>query len=293
MGILDTLKSIFGSGPAGVPEQQMRGPLRLAPGDSVSYYKDRYAVTGLRVLEGDGSTIYQYILRDSKGGRIVLAAESGPDPQLTLQKVVTGQVDWNADVLEGLLDEPLKLTHRGTMRVKSYGDPLTMASRTLNYREYEDASGEQLASLEDFGNYKEVRVGEPVFEPECVFHRAGEDAPPAEAEQEAEVVVAKGDAERRRGSPIAAAMALSGKNASDVAPLRADASKVKGREDQAGDDIDPTAYDDEKWSDEEEEAAKPASATPGVEDFVDSEEDEWLVATQFVREQGDKNRDKS
>src|SRR6185503_20819900 len=95
--------------------KQPGGPLNLATGDTVTHYREKFAVAGVRILEGDGSTVFHYCLRDAQGTAAVLVAEDCPDPVFALQRHVKGDVKWDADVLTGIADEPFKVVQRGRM----------------------------------------------------------------------------------------------------------------------------------------------------------------------------------
>src|SRR6185436_12054464 len=72
MGLFDRLKSIVGTA-----QRDLRGPLRLQPGDGVGYYGERFVVAGVRRLEAKEQVVWHYCLRDQSGASAVLAVE-GP-----------------------------------------------------------------------------------------------------------------------------------------------------------------------------------------------------------------------
>ncbi|MCG3135866.1 MAG: hypothetical protein HMLKMBBP_03642 [Planctomycetes bacterium] len=292
MGFLDKFRSAFTGGAVTAAPEPM-GPLQLMAGDGVGFYRERFGVTGVRILEGDGGTAYQYVLRDRSSQRAVLCAWA--DGSYSLQRVVAAEVDWNADVLRNVGDAPFHLVRRGQFRVSSRGDAATAGARTSSVRHYEDPAAERSVTLEDFGGYREVRVGEPVLEPELDIVRAG-DAHAERAHHEtderdaAEVVAESGARAAARGSAMAAALALSGQHAEDLAPVRADARRASPSASRADEeaDADPTAYDDERWADEKDPSATAEGGretdADGIQDFAESEEDEWLAAAQYARE---------
>lgn len=293
MGILDRIKGLFGAASGQGDGELSRGPLGLAVGDGVGYYQERFTVTGLRRIEGEKVTVHHYVLVDGGGQRAVLAAEDGAEQKLALERVVQASVDWNADVLDKIADEPFRLHARGTRRCRSWNDGTTAHARSVAFRHYLDASGERIIALEDFNGVREIRVGEPVFEPELLLVRAGAVDEHVAGAVDEEDAAAEAAAQRSRGSPIAAALALSGMRADDV-PLPSSSSAGGGAKPRrAGEDSvdsDPTAYDDDNWSDDsfgtEPAAAQPAQPKPArVEDFVDSEDDEWAAAALILREQ--------
>lgn len=291
MGILDRIKGLFGAGSGCGDEELSRGPLGLAVGDGVGYYDERFTVTGLRRIEGEKVTVHHYVLVDGGGQRAVLAAEDGPEQKLALERVVQASVDWNADILDKIADEPFRIHARGTRRCRSWNDGTTAHARSVAFRHYLDASGERIIALEDFNGVREIRVGEPVFEPELLLVRAGAVDEHVAGAVDEEDAAAEAQAQRSRGSPIAAAMALSGMRADDV-PLPSSGATKPRRAGEDSVDSDPTAYDDDKWSDDAfgaEPAAAAAAPAPAkstrVEDFVDSEDDEWAAAALILRQQ--------
>ncbi len=253
------------------------GPLKLSAGDFVTHYKERFAITGLRYLEGDGSKVFHYCLRSGDGTRAVLVAEDGPDPYYSLQRLVKGDVKVDADVLTDIADEPFHVVQRGKMKVKAWGDSgLPNHVRQLDYREYEDASGERVLVVEDFPGLREVRVGEPVYEAEMEFERS---ATPAAKPRG--LAVAKADAAFEeiapdhivKGTPRAAAAALE--------------RNMGATKSEIGDDHDPSAYDDEQWADADStsQPARPTRFAKPVRRSDDEDDDEWTSATQAFRDE--------
>jgi len=251
------------------------GPLDLAIGDFVTIYGERFAVVGLRVHQSDSHTSHHYCLKDGGGNPAVLAADGARDPALTLQRMMTMQVDWSSDVVAGVAKEPLRLFARGRMRVRTWGDSGNASSaRHVEIRRLADASADCVLVLEDYDGRKEVRLGETVFEGEMQFERAGrgDDAPAAPLsgadsfEEMAEEAIVK-------GSPRAAAKALEENVGAQAASAQGDAA------------ADPTAYDDDEWADAVD--TKPVSVSmPRKQSHADrvvpEAEDEWDTAAQLV-----------
>lgn len=137
MGILDRIKGLFGAGSGSGDDELSRGPLGLAVGDGVGYYQERFTVTGLRRIEGEKVTVHHYVLVDGGGQRAVLAAEDGPEQKLALERIVQASVDWNADVLDKIADEPFRIHARGTRRCRSWNDGTTAHARSVAFRHYQ------------------------------------------------------------------------------------------------------------------------------------------------------------
>jgi hypothetical protein len=277
-------------GPAKAPP----GPLKLATGDFVSHYKDRFAVVGLRVVEGDGSTVYHYRLRDAEGAEATLVAEDCPDPVFSLQRPVAGAIQWDAEVLNDVADEPMRIVQRGKMKVKGGWDDsgVPQGARGMEYREFEDASGDRVLVLEDWQGKREMRVGSPVFEAELEFERAAGTS--SGGVRSAAIAGAKAFEETpedsiSKGSPRAAAKSL-----------EQNVGASKGKTKVVEVDRDPTAYDDDSWADapDVESADDPAAAndpqrlpeTRRPMRPLEEDEDEWISATQLVRKVGAKQQ---
>lgn len=266
MGLFDRLKSLVGGGRAEVVD--MRGPLGLAPGDGVGYYRERWLVSGTRRLVHDGQVTWHYCLRDADGGRAALVVEDGPEPSMWVQRVVAAEVPWDTDVLEGVGDEPFRLTARGTATADHAGDTGTPPVRTVEFREFEDSGADRVVVLENWGGQQEIRVGETALEAEITLAHGG--AP------EGDVLDSSNDVAIEEGTHPHAAEAL----AHDVAAGDEDVVEGVVRE-----EIDPNGFEDDAWHDEDEAEPEVASM-PLVEAVVDSEDDEWLAATRYVREHG-------
>ena len=182
-------------------------------------------------------------------------------------------------MLPDVADEPFHVVQRGKAKVRLHGDAsLPPATRSVEYREYEDASGERVLLLEDWGGTREVRVGEPVYVTELEFHRAR----PATAKTVSGArtralsgVSAFEDAadvdEVVKGTPRAAAIALE----RTVGETRAEV------------DRDPTAYDDDEWADVGDDDVAQSPAAPARALVEADDEDEWISATQLVRGKGE------
>ena len=281
MGFFDNLLQKVGTAPRAAaspllgPSKAPAGPLDLAIGDFATIYGERFAVVGVRVHQSDSHTSHHYCLKDGGGNFAVLAADGARDPALTLQRMMSMQVDWSSDVVAGIAKEPVKLFARGRMRVRTWGDSGNASgARHVEIRRLADASGDCVLVLEEYDGRKEQRLGETVFEGEMQFERAGraDDAPAAPLEgadsfeEMAEETIVK-------GSPRAAAKALEENVGSQ------DASQ------EGGAPADPTAYDDDEWADAVD--TKPVNVSmPRKQSHADrvvpEAEDEWDIATQLV-----------
>jgi hypothetical protein len=254
------------------------GPLRLATGDFVVHYRARFAVVGVRRLECEKRVVFQYCLRDENGATTVLVADDGPETALTLQRAIDVKVPWDVDALDDVLDEPFKLRAHGSRRVRAFDDAgVATGARSMEHREFRDASGDRVLVLEDYAGRRETRLGEVIFETELEFERAT-------STRAAGILTAALDADRFEsaaedevvpGSPRAAAKAL--EENVGVAGARAVTT--------AAPDRDPTAYDDDHWTDErDEQTATSPRRRAAARAHVD-EEDEWVDATQFLRDE--------
>jgi len=259
------------------------GPLELAKGDFVTHYRDRFAVVGHRVLEGDGGTVLLYCLKDKDGAAAVLACEGGPEASFTLQRAVKADVKWDADVITGVSEEPLRLVKKGRAKVRAWDDSgLPADVRSVEFRRYADASGDAVLCLDDYQGRREVRLGEPVYEAEMEFERgagAGRAGSRTAAVARAKTFEDAADDEVVKGTPRAAAKALE----QNMGAKKSGAAGAKP-------DHDPTAYDDDKWIDavDEKPKAKARAAQPVAKAAAadDDEDDEWTSASQLVRQSG-------
>lgn len=281
MGFFDNLLQKVGTAPRAAagsflgPAKPPAGPLDLAIGDFATIYGERFAVVGLRVHQSDSHTSHHYCLRDATGGSAVLAADGARDPALTLQRVMSTQVDWSADVVAGITKDPLKLFARGRMRVRAWGDSGNASgAKHVEIRRLSDASGDTVLVLEEYDGRKEVRLGETVFEGEMHFERTGrrDDAPAAPIDG-AEDFEAIADEKIVKGSPRAAAKALE------------ENVGVQPGETHGGATADPTAYDDDEWADAVD--VKPTSVSAPrkqshADRVVNEAEDEWDAASEIV-----------
>jgi hypothetical protein len=273
MGILDRLKSLVTTARDAVPAD-LRGPLRLSPGDAVGWYREKWAVAGVRRVDGQGQVVWHYCLRARGGDAAVLAVEEGTEPTLWLERPADlAAIPWDRDVLEGIAEEPFKLSSHGRAEVAQVGDTPAAHARHVDFRQFEDAAADRTVLLEDWQGHREARVGEIVHEAELTFVRAAETggvpadfwADPATAE-----IV-------DRGSPSSAAHALTQSHDDTVEPPSTDIVR---------EDLDPTAFDDEEWEDGDEGDGGAGSSGPLVEAVVDSEDDEWLAAARYIRDNG-------
>lgn len=270
MSFFDRLKSLVGS--RADASVDLTGPLRLALGDGIAYYQERFAVTGVRRVEGSGQVVWQYCLRDRSGERTVLVAEEGAELKLWIQRIVDAELPWDQDVLDGIDEEPFKLTARGRADVAAVGDTGVPACAAVDYREFEDSSSERTVVLEDWAGQREVRVGELVHEAEVTFVRASEsDGEPVDV-----FGVGASDMNAPRGTPDAASGALTERRDEDPDSFPTE---------EAPEDRDPTAFDDDSWDEDDDDADISTSNGVEVEPVIDSEEDEWYAAAQVLRAQ--------
>jgi hypothetical protein len=258
------------------------GPLNLVKGDFVTHYRERFAVVGHRVLESDGGAVLLYCLKNKNGAAAVLACEGGSDAAFTLQRAVKADVKWDADVLDGIAEEPLRIVRKGRAKVRAWDDSgLPADVRSVEFRRYADASGDVVLCLDDYQGKREIRLGEPVYEAEMEFERgagAGSAGSRTAAMSRAKTFEDAADDEVVKGTPRAAAKALE---------QNMGAKKTGAK--SATPDHDPTAYDDDKWIDavDEKPKAKPRAAQPAVTSAAaDDDDDEWTSASQLVRQSG-------
>ncbi len=285
MGFLDRLLTRVGKAPAPAPAPAApvrdakvpEGPMHLCPGDAVTHYRTRFAVAGLRCLEGKGPRIWQYCLETQDGARVVLAADEGPSPTLWLERTFEGSADWNADEVSGVCDAPLRLKYDTRMKVRTWADAgVPGGSRAVEVRRYEDEGGDHVLVLEQYGPHREARLGEPVFEAELEIERVRTAAPRSTGVR-SKALGGSGSFEEQddpdvvKGTPRAAALALD-RNVADGGDAAGPAV-----------DVDPNVYDDERWADDED-AQAPAGRTRFVPPAqrID-EEDEWASASQHAR----------
>jgi hypothetical protein len=269
--------------PKAIP-QSASGPLRLATGDHVTRYRERFTVVGSRYFEGAGRRTWHYCLRDASGGSAVLVAPEGDDAVCSIQRPIKGDVRWDADVLtDAAASGPLKVVRRGKAKVRGWDDagPAT-ASGTVEFRDFEDADGERVASLEDYDGRREARAGDPVFESELTFERAAEDRAGgvfSAAAQRAGAFEDVPDGDIVKGSPRAAARVLD-----------QNVGATKPKSGGAAVDHDPTAYDDDAWADTDDAVptvaargrASPSTPQPAAQTQT-GDEDEWTSAAQLIR----------
>ena len=281
MGFFDNLLQKVGTAPRAAagsflgPAKAPAGPLDLAIGDFATIYGERFAVVGVRVHQSDSHTSHHYCLRDATGNAAVLAADGARDPALTLQRLMSTQVDPTADVVVGIAAEPLKLFARGRMRVRAWGDSGNASgARQVEIRRLSDASGDTVLVLEEYDGRKEVRLGETVFEGEMQFERSGRaDDSPAAPLDGADAFEDISEDEIVKGSPRAAAKALE------------ENVGVQHVAQHGGAVADPTAYDDDEWADAVDtkpvNVSMPRRATH-ADRVMNEAEDEWDAATEIV-----------
>lgn len=266
------------------PSKAPPGPLKLSMGDFVTHYRERFIVAGVRRLEGSGSKIQHYCLRDASGAAAVLAVEDSADPVFTLQRLVPGDIRWDADSLD-VADGRFGAPKRFEMKVRTWDDAgIAVGVRSMTLREFRDPSDERVLVLEDYDGRREVRVGEPVFEAELECERAGS------GRRAGVHTAALGgaatfedtiDDDIAKGSPRAAAKVLE-QNVGN--------SKTSRRGLDEADENDPGTYVDE-WSDAKDvvpetvSTRSKAAAKPSMEDS-----DEWVNATRLLRDSPEARR---
>jgi hypothetical protein len=103
MGLFDQLKSFVGT----ATMVDLRGPLKLSPGDGVAYYREQFIVAGVRRLDAQGEVTWHYCLANEQGARAILAAEEGPEVLLAIHRPASPDLPWDGEVLEGLGGAPL------------------------------------------------------------------------------------------------------------------------------------------------------------------------------------------
>ena len=301
MGLLDRIRSRFDRGTSVSTDPV--GPLGLAVGDAVGYWTERWVVVGWRVLETGSRQVVHYCLRDDAGARATMVTDRD-DETLWLQRVVEldGPV---GDVVEGVTDEPLRLSATETFRVRSNGDVGGEPSRSAVVREYHDEECEHVLVVEDHGGQTLARLGEAVHRAEITTGDAV--APPATAA--APVATpdgsAPGPASERpvdadtdeddddfaglddfdddnlgdvdKGTPLAAALALEGR----VAHRAFAATRAQGEGDEEG-------YADDEWADAQD-APERGDVGTGHSRFAHADTgtcDDWVRATRFVKGSG-------
>lgn len=256
------------------------GPLGLKVGDRLAYYQETFQVAGVRVLEAPGEVRFLYCLRDAEGTRAVLAAHEGDADGFSLQRVLGREIDWTAQVVEDVAEEPLSFRREGQCRVRTAGDSGVEGSRQVKFREYADEDGDEVLLLEDYGVRREARHGEPVSRAELELHPCEETADPNDATGDVdppESVPTGPTGKVRKGSPFAAAMALSGQVQQEAAP------------DDDPDHAEEPGYVDADWDDASDAAAPAArgleetigqhhfASTVAAAEFMDEDEDEdWV-----------------
>ncbi len=269
MGFLDRIASLMGRADSGSADP--KGPLGLMPGDEISYYQERFHVTGIRIIEDAQPPLFHYRLEGLGGGSAVLAARDTNVDSWTLERVTEElAVDWKADSMKGPEGDAFRLAANGACAIRQFGSTGFDAAQQVSFRRYTDEDEEQTIVLEDFGVGREVRVGDPVFEGELRFESdatAAENRPWATAEEEDDAAAELDDeAGVVRGSAVAAALALEGRFVSDDLHT------------EAFSDTDPFEYADEEWSDARDAAPVP-EALAGSADAPNDPRAEWLIPT--------------
>jgi hypothetical protein len=257
------------------------GPLRLQKGDFVTHYRDRFAVVGHRLLEGDGPASLHYCLRDKDGAAAVLCCDADG---LSLQRAIKAELKWDADVLTGIGDDPLRVVKKGRVKARGWDDSgLGAGAATIDYRRFADPSGDIHLCLDEIQGRREVRLGGPVYEAELEFERGAGSGGGAKsaAMSRAKAFEEAKDEDVARGSPRAAAKALEQNMGTKSVAVKGAATASQ-----------PSGYDDDKWidaiDDRQAEQKKTPRAAPAraVVTNADDEDDEWTSASQLVRQGG-------
>jgi len=257
------------------------GPLRLAPGDHVSRYRDRFQVVGTRCLDGGSVRIWHYCLRDAAGGAAVLSTDEQSGGECSLQRKSKSDAKWDADAQSDPADgATLKLARRGRANVRAWNDAgAATTTKSVEFREYADAARERVMILEDWQGAREARVGDVLLDSELTFERAAEGAGGGKfsvAAQRAGLFEDAADDDVVKGTPRAAARALE----QNVGATKSTGAAAKP-------DRDPTAYEDDAWADAQEDvdaapAAKrkaAAAAAPATDEMGDG----WGDAARLIR----------
>lgn len=244
MSLFDRFVSVLRSSVPGVHSRDQEGPLNLKPGDRVVHYGEDFTVRGTRILESDSGDIFLYCMSDEVGRRAILSAVDGETPEFSLQRIVEHQVRWESDVVEDFEGETYNFAAEGRARLLLIGDTGMRSCRSVAFRLYGDAAGDQMLVLEDYGGQRETRLAEPLFEGEIEIHRArrGETTRPTIATIEPEPPSGTQEVELpvTKGSPLAAARML---GRDQVEPA---SQEISQSEDEWSD-----AYDDDSWADDD------------------------------------------
>lgn len=281
MGFLDRIRSVVASA-RGSFTPELRGPLGLAPGDGVGFYRERWAVAGVRRLDADGALTWQYCLESADGGPALLTClpdADGGAPEVRLERpldaATTGGISWDQDEVALPQHGTFRLARTGRASARHGGDTPSHGGRNVRFRELTDGDGDVTLVLEDWTVRREARVAEPVHEAELTLVRGegGGAAPEAFWNESTEETAAA-----RKGSPIAAALALAGRSPEPV---------LQPVEDEDPEAREPEAYADDEWNEGDGTADAPAAPSPlSVTVSLDTEDDEWLAATAYLRAHG-------
>ena len=269
MGFLDRISTLMRRADSGTADS--KGPLGLMPGDVISYYQERFRVTGIRILKNESGQLFHYRLLAEDGAVAVLGARNADTDTWTLEKVTTGlDVDWSADSLKGPEGDAFALSSSGRCSIRQFGDTGFSEAQQVSFRRFADEDEEQMIVLEDYGVGREVRVADPIFEGELHFEgdvTAVEHRPWAGADDEEDNAAdLEADARVDRGSTVAAALALEGRFVSDAQPA------------ESFPDLDPFEYADEEWADARDALPEP-QALQGSSDAPNDPRAEWLTPT--------------
>lgn len=232
MRILDWFRSLLGGASASMTgSRAAQSPLELPVGSEFAYYRERYVVTGVRVVTAEERVRFDHCAEGEDGTRVVVSATA--DGALSLGRVHTQPLDWSADTHVGLGEEPLRLVATHECRVRHEGLGTAGPARQVVSRRFEDEGGDRWLLLEQYGEEREARLCEPIFREELSMGDELVEQPAAEAADAAPLEASPAAGEK--GSPAAAALALSGGGDGPAMEL----------------DHDPTAYDDDEWADAE------------------------------------------
>lgn len=253
------------------------GPLAIEIGDGVCHYRERYAVVGVRVLEGEGARVFHYCLRDANGATALIVAEDGPEPTYSIQRPAPGQVQWDAEapVADGETFQQIQRTRR---KVRSWGEAgIASSAKSSDCREFAGESGDRLLVLEDFGGTREARLAELLIEAELDVeraHAARSGGIHTAALGGRKAFEEEGGDEVVKGTPRAAAVAL--EQSVGAAAVARKAALA---------DAEPEGYDDDVWADaeDEEQSRAPVRARLAPTKARD-DTDEWVDAAEFVRD---------
>ena len=253
MSLFDRFVSVLKSGVSGGRPSDLEGPLKLRPGDHVVHYHEDFVVMGVRVLESDPAGMFLYCLQTEAGERAVLSAVGGPSPEYTLQRYIEHEVSWTSTEVSDFDDETYYFSGEGRCKLHSVGATGVRGCRFVDFRLLGDEAGDQMLVLEDYAGTREIRLAEPLFDGEFEITRGVRKAAPSASQDdpghasESPSGSVDIDIEAVKGSPMAAAMAMSRDLVDDPREVLSES------QDEWSD-----AYDDDSWSDDEFDEDQPA-----------------------------------